>query len=1341
MNIAFSPIEVIGADVTISGHFYRARPMNPAFFVRHPDTPTLYAAAKPASLIVVDQGIQDWPYLVSLLPASSAHTEVVILDGGLDQLATHLAHRPAGSLHALHLLCHGRSGGLLLGKQWLTQANLATHADSLRQIGRALATDADWWVYGCEVAQGARGQRFVAELAQWSGAQLAAASTPIGAGHGWTLDVQVGQPSRQRIPAWLTKVANQYRGVLAASHDFDSTTDGGDYTSVATSTTWGWSAPITAIRLTAANGTWRMINDYGYNGIYGWGGSAFTGAWALNTGSSAGSSVTLTADINNDGVFGDAFWLKSLKLADPSNTGGIYTIKPNGASSGQELVEVPSSFTSLASYTPGVTSNFNRVTSVVIQFAGSASGIGLDDIDIAEPSNTAPTISSSDTASVAENAVTSTVVYTASASDAEGDAITYSLSGTDAAAFSIDTAGAVRLLSPADYETQPSYSFTVNAADSYATSSQAVTLSISNVNEAPTAVNFTSAGLNSATAVAGASVGTLSAVDPDVGDTHTFSLALGNGSNDADNGKFTMLGNTLKVGATPLAAGSYHVLMRATDAGGYYLNQAKTIVISLANMAPVITSGASGSVAENAATSTVVYTATATDAESDALTYALTGTDAASFSIDTAGAVRLLSPANFEVKSSYSFTINARDATHTTTQAVTLNVTDVNEAPSDISLSNSSVAENTATASALTIGSLTSADPDAGNTFTYSVVGGADQARFQLSGANLQFKAGTTLDYETQNSYAVTVRSTDQGGLSFDKVLTISLSNVNEKPLISSPAAQNVTQGVATALTGISLADPDAGSGLLSLSVSGEPAVFNASNGGGVTVSGAGSPSITLTGSQANLNAFIAAGRLTATTPAGMAGPFTITLDSDDNGLSGAGGAKQDSKTLTLNGVAAPVVSPPSSGGNSNPLFDGVEVTSGSVWRADGRYVPSLNIPVIPRNRVDQDPSSPNADIPLAGSSSAPAIKAEIPVGIGMTSIGGDSTKTDKTDLITAIKSRTVDKSADQNSMVDLGNFFLKTLPNSVDLWVRTVVISADSSKDAAGSLVFRGQTSDSNTDTALVLDFSNLPKNSKVSTENIHFAAVVGEVNITTGDGNQLLIADNKAQTLDLGAGNDTVYSGAGDDVLNNSKGNDKLFGQGGNDTFNAENGQNTLHGGTDSDTAKFTGKRADYTVERHDGYVKVINNADTSKSTLVVNVETLQFADSSETIQARDELKVLAGSYLQVLGRQADVYGFDYFGDLQSKGYSLGGIAINMIKSDEAKARGFVLTGDAVNDVEMLYKAILGRESDAGGKAAWVQQMQSGGMTLEQVANAFMVSGEMQKHYLVQTGWDFLL
>lgn len=240
--------------------------MNPAFLVRRPDrsAPTS-PAITPLPLIVVDQGLSDWPDLLRLLPASmQAH--VLTLHAGLPQLAAWLAEKPAGSVSELHLLCHGRSGGLLLGGQWLTLDTLAAHTDSLRQLGRALAAEADWRVYGCEVAQGARGRRFMAALARLSGAHLAAASTPIGAGHGWTLDVQVGRPRRQRIPAWLTKVANQYRGVLAASHDFDNTTNTGQNTTVATSTTWGGTDPIVAIRLTAANGNWRMLNDYGYYG-------------------------------------------------------------------------------------------------------------------------------------------------------------------------------------------------------------------------------------------------------------------------------------------------------------------------------------------------------------------------------------------------------------------------------------------------------------------------------------------------------------------------------------------------------------------------------------------------------------------------------------------------------------------------------------------------------------------------------------------------------------------------------------------------------------------------------------------------------------------------------------------------------------------------------------------------------------------------------------------------------------------------------------------------------------------------------------------------------------------
>ena len=196
----------------------------------------------------------------------------------------------------------------------------------------------------------------------------------------------------------------------------------------------------------------------------------------------------------------------------------------------------------------------------------------------------------------------------------------------------------------------------------------------------------------------------------------------------------------------------------------------------------------------------------------------------------------------------------------------------------------------------------------------------------------------------------------------------------------------------------------------------------------------------------------------------------------------------------------------------------------------------------------------------------------------------------------------------------------------------------------------------------------------------------------------------------------------------------NDKLFGQSGNDTLSGENGQNILHGGTDSDTAKFTGKADDYTVEKHHGFVKVINKADPSKSTLVVNSETLQFGDASVAVESAPALNALAGMYQKVLGRQADIDGFDYFGDLQAKGGSMGSMALNMMKTAEGQARGWVLTGDPVNDVEMLYQALLGRNADAGGKAAWVQLLKSGSVSLDQVATAFVESLEMKPTILAQ-------
>jgi Ca2+-binding RTX toxin-like protein len=117
----------------------------------------------------------------------------------------------------------------------------------------------------------------------------------------------------------------------------------------------------------------------------------------------------------------------------------------------------------------------------------------------------------------------------------------------------------------------------------------------------------------------------------------------------------------------------------ATLATGLNLTAGDFIVSGPANHLPTVTSGASASVAENSPAATVVYQASGTDADGDRITWALGGADAGALSIDpVTGEVRLLAPADFETKSSYSFTVSASDsAGPSAAKAVTLSITDV----------------------------------------------------------------------------------------------------------------------------------------------------------------------------------------------------------------------------------------------------------------------------------------------------------------------------------------------------------------------------------------------------------------------------------------------------------------------------------------------------------------------------------------------------------------------------------------------------------------------------------------------------------------------------------------
>jgi VCBS repeat-containing protein len=117
------------------------------------------------------------------------------------------------------------------------------------------------------------------------------------------------------------------------------------------------------------------------------------------------------------------------------------------------------------------------------------------------------------------------------------------------------------------------------------------------------------------------------------------------------------------------------------------------------------------------------------------------------------------------------------------------------------------------------VSSLEITDADAGETHTCTLLDD-DGGRFELyqdGGVwKVRVAAGATFDYETSTTRNITVRATgDTDGLSFDKVLTINISDVNEAPT-SADKTVNTNEDTAYtfAASDFSFSDPDNGAAL-----------------------------------------------------------------------------------------------------------------------------------------------------------------------------------------------------------------------------------------------------------------------------------------------------------------------------------------------------------------------------------------------------------------------------------------------------------------------------------------------------------------------------------------------
>ncbi len=122
-----------------------------------------------------------------------------------------------------------------------------------------------------------------------------------------------------------------------------------------------------------------------------------------------------------------------------------------------------------------------------------------------------------------------------------------------------------------------------------------------------------------------------------------------------------------------------------------------------------------------------------------------------------------------------------------------LNDDPANNAPTALGVSVNSFNENIAAGS--TVATLATTDPDPGNTFSYSLVSGSgdtDNNAFSIAGNQLSIKASP--DFEAKDSYSIRVRSTDQGGLSFERSATFNVIDVSEPVISLSVSPTSVTE-------------------------------------------------------------------------------------------------------------------------------------------------------------------------------------------------------------------------------------------------------------------------------------------------------------------------------------------------------------------------------------------------------------------------------------------------------------------------------------------------------------------------------------------------------------------
>ena len=394
--------------------------------------------------------------------------------------------------------------------------------------------------------------------------------------------------------------------------------------------------------------------------------------------------------------------------------------------------------------------------------------------------NEAPT-ANSDTYSVLENQtlVVDAPGVLANDSDPENNALlAYQMSDPPAGEGSVvlNLNGKFSYTPSLDWIGTTSFTYRVFDGELYSAAA-VVTIHVNDSNQPPTDILLDdaylpeNAGLN-------AVVGDLSTVDPDPLDLHTYELVSGTG--DDDNDLFNIAGDQLRasVDFNYEVRNEYSIRVRSTDQGGLYIEKAFTIHITDENDQPV----AYAQIVYTDEEVPIAITLTGSDEDHDSLEFVLV-TEPVNGEVSWTPPVVTYSPDDaFFGTDTFEFKVIDEHHASSNPAVITIHVADVNQAPTDIQLSNQSILENEGVD--VLIGDLSTTDQDAGDTFIYSLVSGVgDEGNGSFYIDDNHLLASENFNFEAQSNYSVRIRTTDSGGLFYEKVFIIQIVDVNDPPV------------------------------------------------------------------------------------------------------------------------------------------------------------------------------------------------------------------------------------------------------------------------------------------------------------------------------------------------------------------------------------------------------------------------------------------------------------------------------------------------------------------------------------------------------------------------------